>query len=110
MLFNFGHLVNISGSIEATDHLLLLEIVAGFNWVTKSLIKISNPSYDGVNLIDKKSYPEYTEKPNKRRRKKRRRRRRKRMGSLLNNNSIGKLIWPYGFDETSSEKKETKEK
>lgn len=32
------------------------------------------------------------------------------MGSLLNNNSIGKLIWPYGFDETRSEKKETKEK
>ena len=99
-MFNFGHLVNISGCIEATDHLLLLEIVSGFNWVTKSLIKISNPSYDGVNLIDKKSYPEHTEKPNKRRRK--------RMGSLLNNNSIGKLIWPYGFDETSSEKKEPK--
>ena len=50
MLFNFGHLVNISGSIEATDHLLLLEIVAGFNWVTKSLIKNSNPSYDGKEL------------------------------------------------------------
>lgn len=59
-------------------------------------------------MIDQKSYPEHTEKPSKRRKK--RRRRRKKMGSLLNNNSIGKLIWPYGFDETRSEKKETKEK